>query len=146
MSDELSKPREPFLDLDHCRNSYELMRLANERNLKEKQEALARIAILESQASQFESTIKETMRVRDEKIKLLEEAIEGIRILIADHQLAYSIDIFPYSVDMNQYDPIVRNNVSAAMGRHMCKVFEQYIDQAFASARQALKQIEEIKE
>lgn len=40
-------------------------------------QALEKIAVLESKASQFESTLKETMRVRDERIKNLEMDYEG---------------------------------------------------------------------
>lgn len=86
-------------------------------------EALARIAILESQASQFESTIKETMRVRDERIKLLDEVLED------------SHATFLAVIDGQENLTLEQERIG---NKGICIPAMRKIDQALASAREKI--------
>lgn len=50
--------RDPYIDEDHLYHKYEMMKMANERNMKEKHQALAKIKQLEEENAKLMEAYK----------------------------------------------------------------------------------------
>jgi hypothetical protein len=71
--------REPYIDEDHLYRKYESMKMANERNMKEKHEAQAALAWQREREAELEikiSCLEKALMIRDEREALLVEALE----------------------------------------------------------------------
>ena len=66
---------------------------------------------------------------------LLEERArsEKLREKVMKHREHYGLDIFPNSETLDENS--TRDSISAKMGRHMCDVFLEYIDESFTKAK-----------
>lgn len=57
-----------------------------------------------------------------------------VRQKVRHHAQAYSTDIFPDYALKDEPSPSI-DRVSAKMGRHMCKCFEEYLNEAIEELR-----------
>jgi len=96
----MSEVKEPYIDEDHLYNKYEALKVANERNMKEKFEALDKIKELEVKISDKGAELSEALAGRDqwrkthlELTKAKQDLADAVGVIeFYGDEMNYSID------------------------------------------------------